>query len=101
MAKTMTTGSRSAELKTLIADETDTARAAHFRRVAEGTAALQELTGKTDWKRERRNALISALPPVRPVLDGAAGPNQPALTDFAVLQAQINDLQARLAGKDG
>lgn len=100
MAKSAISGPRKAELKTLIARETDTARAAHFRRVAEGTAALRELTGRTELKRDRRNALIAALPPVRPMSDHTAGPNEPAPTGFAALQAQISALQARIAGKD-
>ncbi len=67
MAKSTTVEPGTAQLKKLIACEPDTARAAHFRRVLEGTAPLEALTGKSDLQRERRNALIAALPPIRPV----------------------------------
>ncbi|MEH6727130.1 MAG: hypothetical protein V7703_13290 [Hyphomicrobiales bacterium] len=68
MAKSATGAPRVAQLKKLIACEPDTARAAHFRRVLEGTAPLVALTGKSDLQREQRNALIDALPPVKPVI---------------------------------
>lgn len=99
MAKSAKLAPKTAQLKKLIACETDTARAAHFRRVMDGTAPLEALTGKTDWQRVQRNALIDALPPVTPVVDETVAANMPEVSGFAALQAQICELQGQLAGK--
>lgn len=101
MAKSAKSGPKMTQLKKLIARETNTVRAAHFRRVMEGTAALETLTGKTDLQRVQRNALIDALPPVNPVIDKTVGPNMPGLSEFAMLQAQICELQAQLDRQGG
>ncbi len=99
MAKPAKSKTKTPQLKRLIASETDTARAAHFRRVLDGPAALQRLTGKTDLLRLQRNALIDGLPSVMPVTDETAGPNTPVSTSFTALQAQINDLHAQILRK--
>lgn len=97
MANSSKSGMKTSELKKLIAREPDTVRAAHFRRVMDGTAPLEPLTCKTDVERVQRNALIDALPPINPVVDESAGPNESGLSGFAALQAQICDLQAQLS----
>ncbi|WP_306257766.1 hypothetical protein [Pararhizobium sp. IMCC21322] len=99
MAKSEKLAPKTAQLMKLIARETDTARAAHFRRVIDGTARLEALTGKTDLLQVQRNALIDALPPVKPVVDETVTSNMPEESGFAALQAQICALQAQLAGK--
>lgn len=99
MAKSAKLAPKTAQLKKLIARETDTARAAHFRRVIDGTAPLEALTGKTDLQRVQRNALIDALPSVTPFVDETVASNTAEVSGFAALQAQICELRGQLAGK--
>lgn len=101
MAKSAKLEPKAAQLKKLIAREADTARAAHFRRVMDGTTPLVDLTCKTDQQREQREALIDALPPVKPFVDEAVGANTPGQTGLAALQADMRVLQAQFAKLGG
>ncbi|MCR9239692.1 MAG: hypothetical protein NXI17_23725 [Alphaproteobacteria bacterium] len=82
------------QLKKLAKSETDTARAAHFHRQAEGALALKPLTTKSDQKRTDRNKMIDALPPIKPVIAESNKPSEPHSNDIAVLQKQVDDLKA-------
>lgn len=95
----MTKPLTSAQLTKMAKGETDTVRAAHFRRQAEGANALKPLTKKSDEKRQSRNKMISALPAINPIIESTTGPNTPQLNDVVALQAQVKDLQAQLADK--
>ncbi len=88
-----------AQLIKMAKDETDTVRAAHFQRQADGAGALKSLTEKSDEKRRTRNKMIDGLPAINPIVESSAGPNAPQSNDVAVLQAQVKELQAQLAGK--
>lgn len=89
-----------AALQKLIKSETDTVRAAHFQRMADGPDAIKHLTFKDDVKRRKREKLVSALPPIVPFVEQHSGPATPTSNDVAVLQAQVKDLQAQLAAQE-
>lgn len=101
MAKLAKPAMRIPDLKKLIASEPDTARGAHFRRVMAGTDALASLTGKSDLQQKQRQALIDALPPVKPVVEQSVAPKVNRLSGVAALQLQIEDLQVQLAKLGG
>ena len=86
-----------AALQKLIKSETDTVRAAHFQRMADGPDALTHLTFKDDRKRGIREKLIRSLPPIVPIIEQHGGPSEPTTNDVAALQAQVKELQAQLA----
>jgi hypothetical protein len=101
MAKSAKPAMRIPDLKTRIANEPDTVRAAHIRRVMAGADALAPLTGRSDLQSRQRQLLIDALPAVKPFVEEPASPKTNHLSGLAALQAQIHDLQARLAKMGG